>query len=155
MTGAAGRGTGWVVAQFALIGVVALAAFLTPTWPGVARTALVVAGAVVALAGGVLAVAAARELGPALTPFPKPSHHGAFVDTGPFRVVRHPIYTGGLLFCLGVSLATGILTLVASGALAVLWAGKIRVEEVHLVERFPTYAAYQARVPARLVPGVY
>lgn len=155
MTGAAGRGTGWVIAQFALMGVVALAAVLTPTWPDGARTALAVAGAVIALAGGALAVAAARELGPALTPFPRPSHRGMLVDTGPFRVVRHPIYTGGLLFCLGASLATGILTLVASGALAVLWAGKIRVEEAHLVERFPAYAAYQARVPARLVPGLY
>lgn len=155
MSGAAGRGTGWVVAQFALIGVVALAAILTPTWPGGPRLVLRLAGAVVALAGGALAVAAARELGPALTPFPRPSHRGTLVDTGPFRVVRHPIYTGGLLFCLGVSLATGPATLVATGALAVLWAGKIRVEEAHLAGRFPAYAAYQARVPARLVPGVY
>lgn len=155
MASGSSRGTGWVVGQFALLGVIALLAFLTPPWPDGARTALRVTGGIVALAGAVLAVAAARELGPSLTPFPRPSRRGTLVDTGPFRVVRHPIYTGGLLFCLGVSLATGILTLAASAALAALWAGKLRVEEAHLVERFPEYAGYQARVPARLVPGVY
>lgn len=155
MAAAANRGTGWVVGQFALLGVLALVAFLTPSWPEGARTGLAVVGVVVALLGGVLAIAAARELGPSLTPFPRPAHRGTLVDTGPFRVVRHPIYTGGLLFCLGISLVTGILTLVATVALAVLWAGKIRVEEAHLVERYPAYAAYQARVRARLLPGVY
>jgi protein-S-isoprenylcysteine O-methyltransferase Ste14 len=78
------------------------------------------------------------------------------VERGPYRFVRHPIYTGLLLMFLGTALVRG--TAQAFGActlfLAVhLW--KLRAEEALLAQRFPgVFAAYKARTKA-LVPFVF
>ena len=55
-----------------------------------------------ALAGVAFAVWAGRTLGRSLTPFPRPVGAG-LVTRGPFAIVRHPIYTGGLAFFVGYS----------------------------------------------------
>ena len=102
-----------------------------------------------------LAVWAGRALGRSLTPFPKPATAGSLVDNGPFRRVRHPIYSGGLLLFAGWSLFAGPVALVLTGTLGVLWALKARVEERHLAIRYPGYAAYARRVRFRLAPGLY
>ena len=149
------RGTGWVVAQFVVMAVCLGAVAIPPDWPSPARTALAAAGGLVALAGLVVAVAAARALGRGLTPFPRPVDGAPLADSGPYGVVRHPVYAGGLLFFVGWSLFAGPVALVATGALGVLWAGKTAVEERHLRAAYPAYAEYAARVRFRLVPGVY
>ena len=56
---------------------------------------------------------------------------------------------------LGWSLVAGPVALALTLALAVLWAGKARVEETHLHRAYPGYAAYAARVRRRLAPGLY
>jgi protein-S-isoprenylcysteine O-methyltransferase Ste14 len=150
-----GRGGGWVVTQFVLIGLIMLAVVVPLDWPSEARGTLGAIGAVLAVAGGAFAVWAARTLGRGLTPFPKPAAGGALVETGPFRHVRHPIYTGGLLFFLGWSLYAGPVALALTAVLGVLWALKARVEERHLAARYPGYAGYAARVRRRLVPGLF
>lgn len=149
------RGTGWVVAQFLLIAVCLGTVLLPFDWPARARTALAVAGGLLALAGLAVALAAARALGSGLTPFPRPVAGAPLAESGPYRVVRHPIYTGGLLFFLGWSLFAGPAALVPTGMLAVLWAGKTALEERHLRVAHPGYAAYASRVRFRLVPRVY
>jgi protein-S-isoprenylcysteine O-methyltransferase Ste14 len=75
------------------------------------------------------------------------------IDTGPYALVRHPIYTGLLVAFVGSGLARGewrsVLAVVI--AWAALWR-KLRLEERWMTERFgERYAAYRARVPA-LVP---
>lgn len=155
MSTSPGRGGGWVVAQFALIAVIVAVAALGPRWPEPARTVLTVAGILLAVGGGALAVWAARTLGRSLTPFPRPARGGTLVEAGPFRVVRHPVYTGGALFLAGCSLLAGPVTLALTGVLVVLWALKAGVEERYLVSHYPGYASYAARVRYRLVPGVY
>jgi protein-S-isoprenylcysteine O-methyltransferase Ste14 len=149
-----GRGGGWVVGQFVLMACVVAAGFLPPEWPDGARGVLRVAGAVLAVVGVAFAVWAGRVLGRSLTPFPRPVAAG-LVTTGPFRLVRHPIYTGGLGLFLGYALFTSVAALVLTLALAVLWAAKLRVEERLLAEVYDGYAAYQRRVRWRLVPLVY
>lgn len=149
-----GRGTGWVVAQFVLMAVVIAAGLVPPDWPEGSQRALVVAGAALAIAGCVFAVWAGRSMGSSLTPFPKPVEAG-LVTHGPFAIVRHPIYTGGLGLFVGYSLCTSVPALVLTGALAILWAGKVRVEERHLTAVYEGYPAYQERVRRRLVPFVY
>lgn len=149
------RGTGWVVAQFALIALCLGAVLVPPDWPSGARTTLAVAGGLVALAGLLVAIAAARTLGRGLTPFPRPVEGAPLAAAGPYRVVRHPIYAGGLLFFVGWSLFAGPVALALTGALALLWAGKTAVEERHLRAAYPGYEAYASRVRFRLVPGVY
>jgi protein-S-isoprenylcysteine O-methyltransferase Ste14 len=74
------------------------------------------------------------------------------VDRGPYRWVRHPLYTGEIVSCLGLAIAAG------SAAAAVLWLGlcalqtyrALREEQV-LLQTLPGYRAYRARTPA-LVP---
>jgi protein-S-isoprenylcysteine O-methyltransferase Ste14 len=149
-----GRGSGWVIAQFALMAAVVVAGFLPPGWPDEARQVRVVVGAGLIMVGAAFGVWASRELGRALTPFPKPRPVG-LVTTGPFAVVRHPIYLGFLGVFVGYGLLTGILALALVGALGVLWVGKTRVEERLLDAVYPDYAAYRARVRWRIVPYIY
>jgi protein-S-isoprenylcysteine O-methyltransferase Ste14 len=149
------RGGGWVVAQFALMTATFACAFLPGGWPDGARAPLAVAGAVLAVAGAALAVWSGRLLGRGFTPYPLPSPEGALVERGPFGIVRHPVYAGGLLFFAGFSLVTSVPALVPTGALAVLWALKARVEERLLQARYPAYETYTQRVRWRIAPGLY
>jgi protein-S-isoprenylcysteine O-methyltransferase Ste14 len=75
------------------------------------------------------------------------------IDTGPYALVRHPIYTGLLVAIFGSAMARcewrGVLAVLI--ACAALWR-KLRIEERWMAERFgEQYAAYRRRVPA-LVP---
>jgi protein-S-isoprenylcysteine O-methyltransferase Ste14 len=149
-----GRGGGWVVAQFVVMAAALGAGLLPPAWPDGTRRALTIVGAMLVAAGIVFAVWAARTLGRSLTPFPRPVPAG-LVTTGPFVLVRHPIYTGGLTFFLGYALLSSVLALVLTGVLAILWAGKVRVEERMLAAVYAGYPAYARRVRRRLIPFVY
>ena len=77
------------------------------------------------------------------------------VQRGPYRFVRHPIYTGLLVAMLGTGIALGELR-AAPGVAAVLlmYAIKLRREEAMLAPHFgAAYAAYRQRTPA-LFPGL-
>ena len=75
------------------------------------------------------------------------------VQGGPYRFMRHPIYTGHLLMGLGTAIAAG--SLVAFTGLASFAVGfwiKLNQEERLLLRSFPDqYPAYRARVKA-LIP---
>ena len=150
----AGRGTGWVVSQFVLMAAIIAAGFVPPDWPADWHQVLSAIGAVLAIVGGAFAVWAGRTLGRSLTPFPKPVVAG-LVTRGPFAIVRHPIYTGGLGLFVGYSLFVSVPALVLTGALLGVWAGKIRVEERLLGDVYDEYDAYRRRVRRRLIPFVY
>jgi protein-S-isoprenylcysteine O-methyltransferase Ste14 len=150
-----GRGGGWVAAQFVVITLCLVAVLIPPDWPARIRGALTAIGAVLAVGGLAIAVWASRVLGPALTPFPQPAKGATLVASGPYAVVRHPVYAGGLLFFVGWSLYAGPVALALTGVLAVLWARKTVAEERRLAMAYPEYAAYAARVRRRLVPLIY
>jgi protein-S-isoprenylcysteine O-methyltransferase Ste14 len=75
------------------------------------------------------------------------------IRTGPYRFVRHPIYTGILLAILGTAIAQGEWRgLIALALIAAGFIRKIRVEECFLSQEFGgAYARYQREVPT-LVP---
>lgn len=75
------------------------------------------------------------------------------IRTGPYRFVRHPIYTGILLAILGTAIAQGEWRgLVALALITAAFVRKIAIEESFLAQEFGTaYARYQQEVPA-LVP---
>ncbi|MGM4896569.1 isoprenylcysteine carboxylmethyltransferase family protein [Tardiphaga sp. 709] len=78
------------------------------------------------------------------------------VDTGPYHLVRHPMYSGAILFFLGTSLWLGswwsaALTLI----LAVLLAWRTAAEERTLRDGLPGYTNYTTRVRYRLCPGLW
>lgn len=145
------RGQGWVWGQFVLAGVVVVVSALGPGWPwpwaGWLGAALVALGA----AAGVWSL---RSLGNALTPYPKPRSAGELVEHGPYRWVRHPIYSSMLLALLGVCLWGSWWGLVPLLVLVLWWLGKAQVEEEFLRRHYPGYADYCRRVRGRLIPGL-
>jgi protein-S-isoprenylcysteine O-methyltransferase Ste14 len=60
------------------------------------------------------------------------------VTRGPYRLLRHPAYTGGILLFAGIGLATGnwVSAISAPLAVALAYAWRIHVEEIALAERF-------------------
>ncbi len=94
-------------------------------------------------------------LGSFLTPFPRPTERHELITGGPFRWVRHPIYSGVLLTALGACLISGSwLALAFWLALCVLFDLKSRREELWLAQRHPAYLEYRNRT-RKFVPLVY
>lgn len=78
------------------------------------------------------------------------------ISTGPYAHVRHPMYSGMVLFFTGVPLLLGSWWgLAMVPILVALFAIRIGIEERTLREGLPGYADYAARVRYRLVPGVW
>lgn len=76
------------------------------------------------------------------------------VTLGPYRFVRHPIYSGILLAILGTALATNIYWLVALGVMGIYFVYSARVEERMLTTSFPAaYPSYRAKTKM-LIPFV-
>ena len=79
------------------------------------------------------------------------------VDTGPYRLVRHPSYSGLLMAALGLGIALGTWASIPAclGPPLIAFALRIRDEERVLANELgDPYRAYMART-ARLVPGVW
>lgn len=152
------RGEWLVVVQVVLIGLVFLGPRTfagQPAWPFPFPHACLILGWGLMVAGGLLLVAGLLRLGPALTPLPYPREGGRLVQTGPYRLVRHPMYSGGLVAALGWALVVqGWLTLGYVVAVFAFLDVKSRREEKWLVEKFPDYPAYRRRV-RKLIPFVY
>jgi protein-S-isoprenylcysteine O-methyltransferase Ste14 len=76
------------------------------------------------------------------------------VTSGPYRFVRHPIYTGILLAMVGTAVATNVYWLLAAGVAAAYFVHSARVEERILLGAFPgVYPGYRARTKM-LIPFV-
>jgi protein-S-isoprenylcysteine O-methyltransferase Ste14 len=77
------------------------------------------------------------------------------VDRGPYRWLRHPLYTGEIVSTLGVAIAMNSLTALAFWlVLCVLQVYRALREEQVLLKALPAYRAYRRRTAA-LMPGVF
>lgn len=152
------RGEWYVVVQVVLVALVFFGPRRLPglaPWPEPIARAAVAAGAALAVAGGCLFLAALVRLGPGLTPLPRPKPGAALVQSGPYRHVRHPIYSGGLAVAYGWALLAGSwLTLGYATVLLVFLDVKSRREERWLSQAYADYPDYQRRV-RKLIPFVY
>ncbi|MBX9589566.1 MAG: isoprenylcysteine carboxylmethyltransferase family protein [Hyphomonadaceae bacterium] len=78
------------------------------------------------------------------------------IDSGPYAVVRHPMYVGAILYFLDVPLLLGAwLGLAVAPLVIALIAVRIVLEEATLRAGLPGYADYTQRVRWRLLPGVW
>jgi len=84
------------------------------------------------------------------------ARHQRVISSGPYAFVRHPMYSGIMLYFLGIPLLLGSWWGVAiAPVFAILFAIRARIEERALVEGLPDYADYAERVRYRLVPGLW
>jgi protein-S-isoprenylcysteine O-methyltransferase Ste14 len=105
--------------------------------------------------GVAIAIWAAILLGPNLTPLPKPKANGELIQTGLYRLVRHPIYFGVILVCFGwAAIEQTIYSLVLAFILLIFFDLKSRREESWLIEKFPEYRTYQQKTK-KLIPYLY
>jgi protein-S-isoprenylcysteine O-methyltransferase Ste14 len=78
------------------------------------------------------------------------------VASGPYTVVRHPMYAGALLMFIGTPLALGswwglLPVLFLAGGLV----ARLQDEEAYLDRNLAGYDAYRGQVRHRLIPGVW
>jgi protein-S-isoprenylcysteine O-methyltransferase Ste14 len=78
------------------------------------------------------------------------------ISTGPYALVRHPMYLGTLTMFLAVPPALGsYLALIPAAILPVLLALRILDEEKLLLEELSGYREYTKKTRYRLIPGVW
>jgi protein-S-isoprenylcysteine O-methyltransferase Ste14 len=149
----------WALALVPVVAAIAIAmrarpalfaARIVPSSP-----AIDAAGIAMAVAGFALAIWARRVLGRNWSGAPVIKEDHELVRNGPYRLVRHPIYSGLLLAVFGSCLSEGRVhgaTLFVLVLLSLLW--KSRVEEGLMARQFPeAYPEYRKRTKA-LVPFV-
>jgi protein-S-isoprenylcysteine O-methyltransferase Ste14 len=78
------------------------------------------------------------------------------ISTGPYALVRHPMYIGAIIMMLGIPIALGswwgLLTLIP-GVAAIIW--RILDEERFLSRNLAGYTEYKNKVRYRLIPFVW
>lgn len=154
------RSFGWarllvLVILFAFAGMSHWAPWLQRVmWP---RTAAIgSAAASLTIAGLAVAVWARATLGGNWSGAIALKEGHELIQRGPYAHVRHPIYSGVLLMCLGTAVAAarpaGFVVLAVTAVLLVL---KARDEEQLMIRHFPdAYPGYRERVKA-LIPGIW
>ena len=86
---------------------------------------------------------------------PRPKSDRPLIRTGPYSLIRHPMYAASLLVFLGVTIGYGDpIKILIFLALVVVLLLKARQEEVYLKKQFPEYAEYM-RTTWRLLPFVF
>ncbi len=78
------------------------------------------------------------------------------ISSGPYGIVRHPMYFGALILIVGLSLALGSWWCLALGLVMLpilIW--RIFDEERLLADELPGYREYCSSVKYRLIPGVF
>jgi len=115
------------------------------------------AGALLCVPGTALRVWSMRTLGEYFTRVVYVSPDQKVIEEGPYRLLRHPSYTGAGLAALGVALSMGnlVTVLLIGGVFAAGVSYRIRVEERALAETIGApYLEYMKRT-RRLIPYVF
>lgn len=154
------RGSSFFLAIVAGIGVVLFFAFPVflpaTTIRGAGGLIVFLIGAVLVVLGGVLRWYAIRTLGASFMGSVVIRRDQSVVQTGPYRLVRHPSYSGILLIVLGFGLMqtdwASLLAITLGMLVGLLYRMKVEEEEMcHL----PEYVAYMQQTKKRLIPYLY
>jgi protein-S-isoprenylcysteine O-methyltransferase Ste14 len=148
------RGEGWVAIQIALLGAIGAAGLFAGGGRGPLSWVATLIGAIVLVAGMVLAARALLDLGPALTAMPRPRPGSSLVQSGAYRHARHPIYGGVILMAFGWAMVMASPpAIVLSVILLVFFELKAKREEAWLLQHDEGYADYRART-RRFIPWI-
>jgi protein-S-isoprenylcysteine O-methyltransferase Ste14 len=142
------------------VGIAALATYVVPAldrrfgWSNVPAW-LSIAGDLLILIGMwmVLRVFKANPFGSATV---KIADDQIVISTGPYAIVRNPMYTSAVVYFIGTSLALGSywgLVAAALATLALVW--RLFDEEQFLAQNLPGYTEYCAKVRWHLIPGIF
>ena len=78
------------------------------------------------------------------------------ITTGPYKVVRHPMYLAAMIIYLFSPVALGSFwALLPAGLSIFILVARIRNEEKLLTEELDGYREYKQRVKYRLIPGIW
>jgi protein-S-isoprenylcysteine O-methyltransferase Ste14 len=118
--------------------------------------ATVYAGLAITIAGLAFAVLARLYIGRNWSALIQVKEGHELIQTGPYALVRHPIYSGLMLATLGTAIAYGELSgFIGFVMVVAAWGYKARLEESVMSEQFGAqYERYRARVKG-LIPFVW
>lgn len=123
--------------------------------PFFANMAVQLIGVILAGAGIAFAIWARFNLGRNWSGSPQMKENHELVTSGPYRYVRHPIYTGMTTALFGSALVGGPAWLITFIVFLIIFILRIPKEEGYMMKLFPDqYPAYRARTKA-LIPGVW
>ena len=96
--------------------------------------------------GALMTVVAVLQLNINLSAFPSPLADSKLIETGVYKFIRHPIYTGLILAFFGYAIISdsGYKLLVTLGLFSWFYF-KTRYEENLLIQKFPNYLDYKKR----------
>ncbi|MCA2249777.1 isoprenylcysteine carboxylmethyltransferase family protein [Mycobacterium intracellulare] len=137
---------------FAYAAPLALRRLPVPSLPAVVGAV----GLILQACGLALRVWSMRTLGGFYTRTLRTTQDQTVVDTGPYRVIRHPGYTGALLVWLGLGLTSrsAAATIVVAAVMGRAYRRRISAEERLLQRGLPGYRAYSDRTK-KLVPRIW
>ena len=141
------KGNLLVILQFALIAAIVLMAVdeVNEPWIYIGGVLFIAPGLIIIYFG-------IKQLGGSLTVHPQPKSDAKLIETGLYKVVRHPIYTGLLLATFGsVVQSMAVVKLFVWLILVVVLNYKARWEEKLLSETYANYTDYMTRT-GRFVP---
>jgi len=100
-------------------------------------------GLLISVLGVLMMFSSVIALNRSLSAFPTPKQNAELVRTGLYKYIRHPIYTGILLFCVGYSLfSENTLRFIVFILLMILFRFKAGYEESLLRKKFSGYIDY-------------
>jgi protein-S-isoprenylcysteine O-methyltransferase Ste14 len=126
-------------------------------FPGGRTVAVFWLGFVILLSGAFLRIWSIVVLGSSFRTTVEVSHKQRVVQRGPYKIVRHPSYSGLLLMCCGYGIAeqSWLSLTIAIGLPLIALLYRIRVEEAVLVSGIgPEYQEYQKHTK-KLIPGIW
>ena len=144
-----------VVANFAAFGLFfAFLAAFTGNAEGPAALVLALCGCLLAVAGAALVLWSRAELGSAWSLVPTADQGAGLVTTGPYRLVRHPIYLGLSMLALGEALAfsswPAVVLVLSAIVPTFLW--RTWAEERLLTDMFGEHYAHYRKQTKMIIP---
>ena len=114
------------------------------------------AGLLITVLGLALALWARWRIGRNWSPLIEMKEGHELMQTGPYRIVRHPIYSGFMLATLGAAIVFGVLAgFLSVGLIVAAWGYKAHMEESAMLEQFgQEYQNYKSKVKG-LIPFVW